>query len=310
MRRFKFALCAITIFTLTSAGVSTTCGNIFVEDGGNSQIGEYTDSGTIVNASLIPNSLITNNGGIAASVSDLFVTQRNDTVAEYTTSGALVNPALISTPGFGSYGSESIALSGSDLFLLSGNNPANGGWVVGEYTTSGEPVNVSLISGPGDPYSDPSSIAVAGSDIFVWTFDGLFGGNTIAEYDTSGNLINPSLISFPGNSNGGNLLAISGSDLFISQDNGVISEYTTSGSLVNPNLVLEGGAGIAVDGSDLFVIQNGGIGEYTTSGATVNPALVTGLVYPWGIAITDVPEPASLSLLFLGGVPLLSRRRR
>ena len=37
----------------------------------------------------------------------------------------------------------------------------------------------------------------------------------------------------------------------------------------------------------IFVASDSGtIGEYTTSGATVNAALITGLVHPWGIALS------------------------
>src|SRR5262249_18968835 len=57
--------------------------------------------------------------------------------------------------------------------------------------------------------------------------------------------------------------------------------------------------GIAVSGSDLFVTNTpiGTIGEYTTAGATVNPALISGLVYPYAIAVVaTVPEPGSYTL--------------
>src|SRR5215475_262196 len=69
-----------------------------------------------------------------------------------------------------------------------------------------------------------------------------------------------------------------------------IGEYTTSGATVNPALIsgLSLPTGIAVSGSDLFVVNRGPdtIGEYTTSGATVNPALISGLSGPWGIAVS------------------------
>jgi hypothetical protein len=58
---------------------------------------------------------------------------------------------------------------------------------------------------------------------------------------------------------------------------------------VNPALIsgLSGPIGIAVSGSDLFVVNfnAGTIGEYTTSGATVNPALISGLSLPVGVAV-------------------------
>jgi len=69
-----------------------------------------------------------------------------------------------------------------------------------------------------------------------------------------------------------------------------IGEYTTSGATVNASLIsgLTGPDGIAVSGSDLFVVNllDGTIGEYTTSGATVNAALISGLSFPEGIAVS------------------------
>jgi hypothetical protein len=61
---------------------------------------------------------------------------------------------------------------------------------------------------------------------------------------------------------------------------------------VNASLItgLSGPVGLAVSGSDLFVVNrnNGTIGEYTTSGATVNAALVSNLGNnnPFGLAVS------------------------
>src|SRR4051794_28434221 len=65
---------------------------------------------------------------------------------------------------------------------------------------------------------------------------------------------------------------------------GTVGEYTTAGATVNPALIsgLIFPQGIAVSGSDLFVVnQSGTIGQYTTAGATVNPALISGLSLYW-----------------------------
>jgi hypothetical protein len=62
--------------------------------------------------------------------------------------------------------------------------------------------------------------------------------------------------------------------------------------------------GIAVSGSDLFVINFAGdtIGEYTTPGATVNAALISGLDGPAGIAIAGsaVPEASTWVMALTG----------
>jgi hypothetical protein len=74
---------------------------------------------------------------------------------------------------------------------------------------------------------------------------------------------------------------------------------------------LEGPDGIAVSGSDLFEVNYLGstVGEYTTSGGMLNAALISGLDGSEDIAVV-VPEPTILSLLALGSLALLARRRR
>ena len=245
-------------------------------------IGEYTTSGSTVNASLI--SGLNSVGSIALSGSDLFVVNENaDTISEYTTSGALVNPSLITGVN------GDIAVSGSKLFIENPNrNSLNG--AIGEYTTSGAIVNTSLISG----LNTPLAIAVSGSNLFVTSVD----AGTIGEYTTSGDTVNPSLISGLSNPWG---LVLSGSDMFVtSVDTGIIGEYTTSGGTVDSSLVsgLNGPIGIAVSGSDLFVANSniGTVGQYTTSGGAVNASLISGLGGPVWIAI-ETPEPSTFPLL-------------
>jgi len=111
-------------------------------------------------------------------------------------------------------------------------------------------------------------------------------------------------------------VVVSGSDLFVAQENGTIGEYTTSGAVVNASLVTGLGqlTGIAVDVSDLFVVNSnlGTIGEYTISGATVNASLITGISSPQGIVIeaSSTPEPNSIALLGLGLASLEFLRRK
>jgi hypothetical protein len=83
---------------------------------------------------------------------------------------------------------------------------------------------------------------------------------------------------------------VSGSYLYVAQENGTVRKYTTAGSLVNGSLIsgLYLPWGITVSGNDLFVANAGGesstVGEYTTSGATLNASLVSGLDNPTGLA--------------------------
>jgi autotransporter-associated beta strand protein len=115
-----------------------------------------------------------------------------------------------------------------------------------------------------------------------------FSSGAIGEYTISGATVNASLAS----GDGPTYIAVSGSDLFVSNNSGTVGEYTTSGATVNASLVsgLSVPGGIAVSGSDLFVVDfyNNTIGEYTTSGATVNASLVSrasGLDGPVALAV-------------------------
>src|SRR4051812_13012821 len=80
--------------------------------------------------------------------------------------------------------------------------------------------------------------------------------------------------------------------------------YTTVGAPVNAALIsgLSFPDGIAVSGSDLFVSNSlGTIGAYTTAGATVNAALISGLSAPYSLAVVPtVPEPSSAILTLFG----------
>ena len=78
---------------------------------------------------------------------------------------------------------------------------------------------------------------------------------------------------------------------------GIAGAYTLAGGTLNATLVsgLSDPVGVAVSGSDLFVLDNikGTVGEYNaTTGATVNASLISGLSDPAGIAISG-------SMLFL-----------
>ncbi len=75
--------------------------------------------------------------------------------------------------------------------------------------------------------------------------------------------------------------------------NNSVGEYGLDGTPINPALItgLNGANGIAVAGSDVFVVNSGNgadgyVSEYTTAGDVVNPYLITGLSDPQGIAIS------------------------
>jgi WD40 repeat protein len=85
-------------------------------------------------------------------------------------------------------------------------------------------------------------------------------------------------------------LAVSGSNLFIADANGV-HKYDTSGNLITDSFTSARfdtyGLAVSGDGSHLFVAGADTIGEYdTTTGATINDTFITGLDNPYAISIS------------------------
>jgi hypothetical protein len=81
--------------------IAVSGSDLFIADDSGNRLGEYTTSGTTVNASLIVGSGLNGASRIAISGSDIFVANYaggkagSGTISEYTTSGATVNPALV-----------------------------------------------------------------------------------------------------------------------------------------------------------------------------------------------------------------------
>jgi len=116
---------------------------------------------------------------------------------------------------------------------------------------------------------------------------------SIGEYGLNGQTNNSALISGLG---AFNTIAISGNDLFAanvanfpSGTASAIGEYTTSGAPIATPLITTGSSspqGIAISGTNLFVLNGGTIAEYTTSGKTLNSSLISGLNGANSIAIS------------------------
>jgi hypothetical protein len=218
--------------------VAASGSDLFVGDVDAGNVAEYTTNGAAVNSPLI--SGLGHTYGVAASGSELYVASDNanytgSSLTAYTVIGGIATKAWNVTSSFGT---PSIALSGSDIFLATGSSATG---IIEEYTTSGLLVNSDLVS----DLAYPDAIAASSSDLFV------VNGSAVSEYSTSGTLVNSSLISFsPQTIVSG--LAVSGSDLFVETNtnglNGIIGEYTLSGAAVNASLVqgLTNGEGIAV----------------------------------------------------------------
>ncbi len=103
MRWFKVGNISIMALVISlAAALSPTVArgqNIYVANyaGVSGTIGKYTMSGGTVNASLV--SGLWGPTGLAASGSNVFVSNGSGTIGEYTTSGGTVNASLVSGQG-------------------------------------------------------------------------------------------------------------------------------------------------------------------------------------------------------------------
>lgn len=218
-------------------------------DNGRGTVGAYADSGAAINASLITG--LNSPGFVAVSGGFLYVTSADGTIGKYTTSGATVNASLIT----GLNEPFDLEISGGRLFVAN-----SGDGSIGEYTTSGATVDASLISG----LSGPIGLAISGTRLFVAT------ESSIGEYTTSGATINASLITDFSPTD----VEISGSSLFVSYafvDDAFVGKYRLDGTAINPTLTptFPFTYGVAVSGTDLFVVGDGTVSKFTTSGTVI-----------------------------------------
>lgn len=145
---------------------------MYVANQANAVIGEYTTSGSLVNA-------ITTTGtppDVSVSGDDIFIPSPVSGISEYNSSGALVNSFSTAASTY------DIAISGNDMFI-----PSVASGNISEYTLSGQLVNASLITG----LDVPEGVAILGNDLYVVNN----GSDTVGEYTLSGKTINASLIS-------------------------------------------------------------------------------------------------------------------
>jgi hypothetical protein len=199
---------------------------------------------------------------LAASGSNLFVLNYGSgSVGEYNTSaptsgGSLTSAGIINSSLIASAGTRviSIALSGSDLYVLSdGSSSLNG--QINEYTLGSTPGTIAssqigLITG----LQDPTGFAVSGSDIYVANAAVGVNGKTynsdIGEYTTSGATINASLIKL-------------GTSVGSSQTGGIVLiPQTAPAPAPTPQSVQSTvSAGVAYSSSVAPVTSTGGLGS-------------------------------------------------
>jgi hypothetical protein len=135
--------------------------------------------------------------------------------------------------------------------------------------------------------------ATARAQIFVDSDNGFPGLGQLGAYNSNGSANNANLIPEGGLYLPDQTITVSGSDIFIGNDNGLsgyVSEYTTAGATVNGSLItgLNEPLAIATNGTDIYVAAGGSssVGEYTMTGTVVNASLIAGLTTPEGLAIS------------------------
>jgi len=304
---------------------ATAQGEIVVLNPVNSSVAQYSDTGVLLNPTLI--SGLSAPTAIVASDSLLYILQQfpgapfpNYTLGVYTASGTFVRN--ISTPLNTSTANRIFAVNGSDAAVVDVYNNMRGFSLA---VASAWPSSVQVAPYPSD---HSSAIAISGSSIFVANRD----SGTVSQFSTQGSLINASLISGVSNLQS---IAISGDRLFVSHvvnipasENTVVSEYTTAGDLINAELLrvpsVASFSELVVSGSSLFLRYDSfftpgkptfrsAIGQFSITGEAVNPTLVdlgslANANYPFLFAV--VPEPSNMVLLGLGGIGLLLGGRR
>ena len=303
--RLAFVSLALA-FACVSDGLAR--GQIFVSDWSNGQVGEWTTSGSSVNASLITG--LSQPDGIAESDGYLYVAnQQANTVGKYTMSGQAVDASFIT----GLSAPTQLVASGTTLYVMNTSNST-----IGKYTTAGQTLDSAFIT---LTQSFPYSMALSGTSLFVVAESQgshSHSNSFVVQYDAAtGGFLGDVIPEVPGSPTGFYGLAASNTSLYLSfsYTNGYVSQYTTAGSLVNAKLIdnLDGPEDLVLVDNDLFVLEIGSnrIGQYTTSGQTVNAALVTGLSNPRNLAV--VPEPSAMFMALAGlgcGCYAVVRRRR
>jgi hypothetical protein len=316
VRPLLLIVASVTLYGTQPASLRA---NIFVANTLSGTIGEYTNSGTVIDESLVTD--LDRPTGLAISGHKLFVLDsRAGTVGLYTTSGQTLNSSLIT----GLTSPTCLAVSAGKLYI--GSNALGGS--VGIYSVSGTTLNPALITGvsPALDFRQLSGIGVSGDNLFVasWgTNNGLSYLSTIGKYSLEGLAVDPALILTDGIATA---FGVAGSQIFLrnspsnEETRGIdtIGSYTTSGEVINPLLIsgLTDPFGIAVLGDNVFVANHnissddGFIGQYTTSGGTVDDSLIRGLEFPTGIVVTTsgVPEGFATGWLVLPVLLLMGIR--
>jgi hypothetical protein len=225
----------------------------------------------------------------------------NDTVGSYpVTGGTATNSSLDPSSGFG----VSVSAFGNDIIV--GNNGAN----IDAFTLDSNNATItSTISLITSGISDPYATIVAGNTLYVANA----GSGTVAAFTLNGSgssltasVANTSLVTGLTTPVG---LAISGNNLYVESNSGLVGEYTLSGSgtglavasTVSSMIAGAGGNsawGLALSGTNLLVsipgsqsVQSFTLNAGGTAVTNTNSTFITGLTQPSG----GDPAPLAVS---------------
>ena len=293
---------------------------LVADPNGTNGVSSYSMNGTLINSSLIPG---TTYEGLALSGSTLYVanpgpgTVNNALVGKYTLDGTggvsssnsyFVNGGYLQAP-FG------LAVTATNLFIADFNSSN-----VLKYGLGGNQI-ASVWAGLFNPYG----LAVSPDGTILWVSETTgAGANTINGYSigtSTGAFGNGGVptITITSGLNQPHGLAVSGNTLYVANGgNGTISSFNATTGTSNGVLVsgLTGPQGITVFGSSLFVTGSDGTVkgfDASTGLALAGFTTITGLSSPYGIVVTEVPEPATFAALAgatILGFAALKRRRR
>lgn len=263
-------------------------------------------TGTAINSSFVTG--LSHPDGILVSGNTLFVANFDtNTILTYdATTGAPLNASFINTgPNSGPQG---LALSGNTLYVA---NFISG--TVGTYdATTGQVINASFTA-PSD--GGACSLALAGGNLYVaYQMRNMvmaYDATTGAVAPGFSTIIGSSAPFVRGLAVQDDSLFVANNGL----EGSVSEYSATTGAVINASFIsnLSYPGGLAISGDQLFVTQNGKVSEFdANTGASINPDFVPGMASPVSLAASPavVPEPGSGLLLTLGLGAFLSRRRR
>jgi hypothetical protein len=306
--RYQLATLVTASIALLPCIATATFGDIFVTNWDTGRVGQYSNAGATINASLVTG--LNNPTAVGVSGSYLVVENYSTGIIGEWTLGA---PGTVTSPFpnliTGLTDARGIAVNGADVYVV---NHSGGNGVVARYTLGATPGTISS-SNPGvitGLTGNPNGLAVVGGNLFV-QFD-----TSVAEYSLTGTPINTSFIT---GLTGAQTISAQGNDLYVGSYSGGnfnVGKYTlgaTPGTIASstPNLItgLGGPMAISVFDNSIFMdsYAENRVQQYSTSGALINGSLVSSLTGSVGLTVT--PEPASLGVLAVGlGAGLLRRR--